>query len=148
MKVVIGGDFSESSTRVLDAALERLDSGGDELFLVHVAAPDPEFVGYRPGPQAARDAHATDLKSEREALEALAEKARERWFTTTPRLIEGPTTETLIAEAQSQGADLIVVGSHGHSMMHDLLLGSVSEGLLRRAPIPLLVVPVHDRENS
>jgi nucleotide-binding universal stress UspA family protein len=46
--------------------------------------------------------------------------------------------------AKESGADLIVVGTHGHSAFSGLVLGSVTQRLLHIAPCPVLAVPVHD----
>ena len=53
----------------------------------------------------------------------------------------GPISEI----AREAGADLIVVGTRGHSAAAGVLLGSVTQRLLRRAPCPVLVVPPGDR---
>lgn len=54
------------------------------------------------------------------------------------RILRGRPVDTLIQAAQ--GADLLVVGTHGYRGMDRILLGSVTETLLRRAEVPLLVV--------
>ena len=45
---------------------------------------------------------------------------------------------------KENGADLMVLGSHGHGMVASLLIGSVAEGMVRKAVVPTLVVPVTD----
>ena len=55
----------------------------------------------------------------------------------TPR---GPAKQTIIAEAEQWGADLIVVGSHGHGFWGRLLLGSVSQGIASAAPCSVEIV--------
>jgi nucleotide-binding universal stress UspA family protein len=49
----------------------------------------------------------------------------------------------ILAEAQTLRADLIVIGSHGRSGFERLLLGSVTEKVVRKSPCPIMVVPVH-----
>jgi nucleotide-binding universal stress UspA family protein len=51
----------------------------------------------------------------------------------------GPATE-IVKAAKEWPADLIVIGSHGRGGMQRALLGSVAEGVMRRAPCPVLVV--------
>jgi nucleotide-binding universal stress UspA family protein len=51
-----------------------------------------------------------------------------------------------LKEAADLDIDLIVVGSHGHGAMYQLLVGSISEGVLRRSNRPVLVIPTHERD--
>jgi nucleotide-binding universal stress UspA family protein len=52
---------------------------------------------------------------------------------------EDETADVLIAECHALGANLLVMGSYGHSRLHDLLPGSTTSRILRRSPIPLLI---------
>jgi nucleotide-binding universal stress UspA family protein len=59
----------------------------------------------------------------------------------TPVLLQGPVVEIICETAQAIGADMIVLGSHGHTALYELLVGSVSEGVIRHARLPVTVVP-------
>jgi nucleotide-binding universal stress UspA family protein len=76
------------------------------------------------------------LERMRRAVERTA--ARE-----TPTLVaeEGDAPTTIVDQALSLGADLIVLGTHGHRGFKRLLLGSVTEAVLHEAPCPVLTVP-------
>jgi nucleotide-binding universal stress UspA family protein len=52
----------------------------------------------------------------------------------------GAAAESIVDAAGAEAADLIVVGSHGRGRLGRLILGSVSEEVIRRAPCPVLVV--------
>jgi nucleotide-binding universal stress UspA family protein len=54
---------------------------------------------------------------------------------------EGRAQETIVSRARAQTADLLVLGTHGRSGFNRLLLGSVTEKVLRTAPCPVLIVP-------
>jgi nucleotide-binding universal stress UspA family protein len=51
------------------------------------------------------------------------------------------TVESIVAEAQRLNADMIVVGSHHHGALYNLVVGSVTGDVLKRAKCPVLVVP-------
>lgn len=55
-------------------------------------------------------------------------------------LLEGPTVEAIIESSRTLDADLIVIGSHGRSGLPRLFIGSVAEGVIRNALIPVMVV--------
>ena len=54
---------------------------------------------------------------------------------------EGSVVEEILKTAQEISADLIVMGSHGHGPVYHLLVGSVTEGVLKAGLRPVLLVP-------
>jgi nucleotide-binding universal stress UspA family protein len=56
--------------------------------------------------------------------------------------------EEILGDAKDSAADLLVLGSHGHTGVKRLVLGSIAEGVLRHAAVPVLVVPPHAAEAS
>ena len=57
-------------------------------------------------------------------------------------LIEGDTKEIIVKEALEINADMIIMGSHGHSSFHKVLVGSVTNSVLKKLSCPVLIVPV------
>lgn len=142
MKLLVAVDFSERTERVLQVASELAQRLGASAWVVHVADPDPDFVGYDAGPDVVRDQVAKELRDEHRRLQAYADDMRAAGVDATAILVRGPTVETLLEMADKQDADLIVAGSHGRSMVGEMLLGSVSQGLIRAARWPVTVVPM------
>lgn len=134
-------DFSPVADDVVRIAAELAERFGSKLWLVHVAAPDPAFVGYDTGPQPVRDQRAAKLRHEHRELQERADALRARGLDATALLVQGPSAEKIVEEADRHDAAVIVVGSHGRSGLARLVVGSVSEDVLRRARRPVLVVP-------
>ena len=61
-------------------------------------------------------------------------------LTASPQRLVGHPGEEISALAEREKADLIVMGSHGHSALHNLVAGSVTSNVLARTRIPLLVL--------
>ena len=70
---------------------------------------------------------------------------REAGFTTEGRVLMGDPRETLVETARNEGADLLVVGSHGRSGIAKLLMGSVASHVVTHAPCSVLVVRAANR---
>ena len=134
-------DFSPVADAVLAQAVAMSERLGARLWLIHVAAPEPEFVGYEAGPQTVRDQRANELREEHRTLQHRADELRARGLDVTALLIQGHPIEKIVEEANRLGVGMIVMGSHGRSGLARLVLGSVSEGVMRRAPCPVLIVP-------
>ncbi len=147
-KLLAAIDFSPVSKAVVEHAASLAAAFSAELTLVHVAAPDPELVGYEAGPQTVRDHRAREIRTEHQELQAIAEDLREREITARALLIQGPAVEKILAEAERLQADVIVIGSHGHGALYRALIGSIGEGVVRAARCPVLVVPAAPRGRS
>lgn len=140
-QVLAAVDFSEVTPAVIDQAVELTRSLRGELTLLHVAAPEPDFVGYEVGPQTVRDARAHELRQEHRRLQERAAALTHAGVPTQARLVEGSTVDTILHEAERLDARLIVIGSHGHGAWYQALVGSVSAGVVKASERPVLIVP-------
>ncbi len=140
MNILAALDFSETTPEVLRHAQRLASSLDSHLWLAHVEAPDPDFVGYEAGPQSVRDQVSREIHSDHQKLQDLADACREGGLEATALLLQGPTAQTLVDKASQLEADYLVVGSHGRSGLRKLLMGSVSEAILRDASCPVIVI--------
>ncbi len=141
MNILVAVDLSPASESVVQIAASVARATGAKVYIMHCAEPEPDFVGYDAGPEVVRDQIAAEFHREHEQVQALANGLREEGMDATALLIQGPTVETTLKEARRLEAELIVVGSHGHGAVYDLLVGSYSAGILRKSEVPVLVVP-------
>ena len=135
-------DFDDTATQLLSYGERMAEKFGAKLWIVHVAAPDPDFVGYEPGPQYIRDTQADELRGDHKKLQDLCDSFIGTSVDAEALLIQGSTVETLLEEMNKLKADLLIVGSHRHSLLYNILSESVSSKLFDRVNIPLLAIPV------
>ncbi len=78
---------------------------------------------------------------DRERFERRATEARARGLAAEVVVVDGVAADQIVATAHERHAGAIVIGTHGRRGVHRLLLGSVAEGVIRAADIPVIVVP-------
>ena len=139
--ILVPIDFSDISDDVVERAAAIAGARDGKLWLLHVAPPHPDFAGRQLERRVIRDDVPGDLKEVHEKLHERAAKLRARGFEVEAVLVQGQSVDEILAEAAHVGADLIALGSHGHGALYRALVGSVSEGVLRGASCPLLIVP-------
>jgi nucleotide-binding universal stress UspA family protein len=142
MKTILAPlDLKTDTTKVLDQAVEIARARNAKLWILHVAAPDPDFVGYEAGPQYIRDVRAGILRDEHGQLERIVARLTSDGVDCQQLLIMGATVETILGEAARLGADLIVMGTHGRRGLAKAFMGSTCDEVLRANRFPVLVVP-------
>ncbi len=142
MKLLVAVDFSDPTDMILKVARRLAKSLNASVWVVHAAEPEPDFVGYDVGPEVVRGQVAKELRDEHRQLQEYTDHLREAGVKAKAMLVQGPTVETILEMADKQESDLIVVGSHGRGMVAEMLMGSVSQGLIRAGQCPVTVVPV------
>ena len=140
--ILVAIDFSDLTQKVIEQGKMMACAFDCKLWLIHIAAPEPDFVGYSTGPQFRRDLRAETLHDEHKYLQNKADELRKQGVDVTTLLIQGETVESILQEALKLEADSIIIGSHGRSALSKTLMGSVSEGIVRCAPCPVTIVPV------
>lgn len=142
MRLLVALDFSPATPPTLDAAARLARATGAAVWLLHVAEPEPDFVGWQAGSDSVRGQLAREMRREHRELQAHAEALRAGGLDATALLLQGPVAQTILAEAKRLRAETIVMASHGHGAVFDLLVGSVSQAVLRGSEVPVLLVPV------
>jgi nucleotide-binding universal stress UspA family protein len=135
--IVWANDGSEAAQRALPLVKEMARPGGATITIVHVV----ERVEGSGGVGPTRRVDEPQLQAE---LERLAGELEQGGFNASLYInadVGARPANEIIKQAREVGADLIVVGSHGHTIIGGLLLGSVAYRLLHVAPCPVLVVP-------
>lgn len=135
-RVVVGYDGSELASRALRAACDLVEPDGT-VTVIHAYEVPWQADAY----PWFEDFKASCRKVAEEVLEPAKEICGAYPVATNFKTAVGKPAEVLTQLAQSEDADLIVVGTRGHSSVVGLLLGSVTQRLLHIASVPVLAVP-------
>ncbi len=136
-KIVWATDGSEDADQALAVAKSLASEGAATLTIVHVvekiATSGDTALGWY-----------ADEEQVQAKVDKIASELSKEGVTASVKMVThvGPQPAHEIAEvARQTGADLIVVGTHGHGAIPGIVLGSVTQRLLHFAPCPVLVVP-------
>jgi nucleotide-binding universal stress UspA family protein len=140
--ILVSIDFNEKEVLLMNKAYELGNAFGAKIWLVHIAAPEPEFVGYGVGPQYVRAMRASELRDEHTLLQKYSEKLMKKGVKSEGLLVQGATVDMIIKEAKKLKADMIISGHHDHNFIYKAFMESVSAGVIKRSKIPLLLVPL------
>lgn len=149
MKTILAPiDFSPVSARVVAeaAALARAFDG--RVVLLHVTQPVTPMADYTAFLESIAEVNELAAQAAAKQLRRL-EDSLENEFTHADAVhLTGAPVPAIIDQAATLKADYIVIGSHGHTAFHDLLVGGTASGVLKRAPCPVVVVPAVARRSK
>lgn len=134
-RVLLATDLSPTSESAANQSIVLARELRASLLVVSVI--DPGASGARLGPMQRMDQRRAARES---AAQALVARGRQAGVAVTFLVWEGPPGPAIVDAATSEAADLIVVGSRGRSRVERLVLGSVSDHVVRHAPCPVLIV--------
>lgn len=138
-------DFSDCSNHALRYACSLATQFGAELHLLHAVRESdmvaPYMTGFVPS-----DYYQQQMQFAEEELSELPGKVMNHSGSVTRNVCEGVPFVEIIRYSKDNAIDLIVMGTHGYSGLKHLILGSVAENVVRKAPVPVLTVRPEDHE--
>jgi nucleotide-binding universal stress UspA family protein len=150
-KIVAATDFSEDSSNALNIAQEVAQKFASEVVLLHVDQPlAPVMMTPELGPAMdvgamGRIAEEQRMLAQKE-LDKIAGQLRGAGLHVKVLLKVGSPFLEIIHTAQTENADLIVLGTHGRTGLAHVLMGSVAERVVQKAHCPVLTVRHPDRK--
>ena len=160
-KILYATDLSQTSVHAFSYAVSLANMYSAGITILHVLAqfPGEQFVLNMINTDTWREIkmhHRSNARDEllerkreqntmQEILQAFSEEAhateQDLPFVTDNIFIEtGAPAELIVESAQKQNCDLIVMGTHGHGAIADVLIGSTAKWVVKKSPIPVLVI--------
>jgi nucleotide-binding universal stress UspA family protein len=137
--LLVAVDGSECADRALELALTLAKAQGSHLTIASVADPSAAYGTLEPLAIVERVLAQIDENTRRAADKAVA-KARAAGIAAEGCTLHGDPAYEIVGCAERMRAGAIVIGTHGRSGLRRLFMGSVAEGVLRSASVPVLTV--------
>lgn len=142
--ILVPIDLSAASGKICDAACELARQASARLVFLHVLPPPMVVLGdyYNFDARTVAEATAAAENAAKDKLKEMTARCGRRRIPIKTVRVVGPAAAKILAQAAALKAGYIVMGSHGHGAMFDLLVGSTTHGVLRKSKVPVLVVPI------
>jgi len=141
-KILLAVDNEDGTNEMLDYAGKMASLYNATLYILHIARPDPEFVGYDVGPEYIRLDAAHQYRDEHRWVQELAKKLDARDIDARALLVRGYVAEAILEQAEDIDADLVICGSHKNGFFYNLFLENTAVELSKKSKRPLLFYPM------
>ena len=144
-QILVPTDFSEPSKKAVKYAVSVAERFGAKITLLHVIElpityPDGGYYPFVVEPDRIMSAAKATVDKFCKAENITPHLIRETLIQ------EGISYQEIVKAAKALKMDLIIIATHGHTGLAHVLLGSTTEGVVRHAPCPVLVVRAKERE--
>lgn len=142
MKTILAPvDFSSATDRVVAEAAALARAHGGRVVLLSVIQPPAITSEYAPLMENLSEITAAGEKAAAKRLARLQEQLQREQIPTETVQLNGAPILHIVEQANKFQADYIVMGSHGHTALYDILVGSTTHGVLMRAKCPVVILP-------
>jgi nucleotide-binding universal stress UspA family protein len=137
-RILYPTDFSDVSKKALEYCKKLKEAGTKKVIVLHVIELDPNIEKI---PTNIKEVLKKELEqTAHKEIEAIATELREKGFDVSVRIELGNPVKEILRVEGEENASAIVLGSHGKSNIKEILIGSVSENVIRKSRVPVLVV--------
>ena len=155
-KVLIALDYNPTSQKVAEIGYATAKEMDAEVILLHVITnpehySSPEYSPIVGMQQGYMDTSPIQLDSEeglteasRHFLNQIKHQLHDETIHTMVK--EGDVAETILEAAKDKSADIIAIGSRSQNWLENVLLGSITEKVIKHTPIPLLIIPIKSED--
>lgn len=145
-KILYPTDFSDPSKKALEYVKQLKESGAEEVIVLHVIEDReiPVFLGldegdHVPGTQLEKTLRIIEENAKQETG-AIETELKESGFDVKVRIEKGTAFREILKVEDEEEASIIIVGSHGKGPVTGILLGSVSDKVIRKSKKPVLII--------
>ena len=147
-RILVPVDFSTATDRILEVTANMAKAVDAGVTLLNVAPREPDIFGAQLTRKVVTEPVPDDVRERYDQLLACAKRLQDASLDVKPLLVRGDRVRAVMREVEREDADLVILGSHGRGALYRRLMGSVSEGVMREAKCPVLIIPTKGLEND
>lgn len=142
MKTILAPiDFSPATASVLGEAAALANDIEAEVVLFHSVQPPTVTSDYGLAMENVQEITAVTEKTAHKQLEHSLDSLNKLGVNVRSRQASGAAAHAIVSAAREEKATYIIMGSHGHTALYDLLVGSTTHAVLKDSPCPVVIVP-------
>jgi nucleotide-binding universal stress UspA family protein len=139
-KILFPCDLTENVTKVLPYVLSFSEKYDSTVYLLHVVQ-DLQKWGklYLPHPSMDK-AQKEAIKGAKKALGRICDEQMQGCPNFQRKIVSGDATTEILKTIESEGIDLVIMGTHGRKGLESIIFGSVAENVVKKSPVPVITV--------
>ena len=136
-------DFTENSSKILPYVLSVSEKYDAMIYLLHVVEDISQWSGYLV-PYISLDQYQENAsKDAEEIFGKICEEQLQSYPNFQKSILTGDPAQEILKAIESEEIDLVIMGTHGRKGLEHVFFGSVAENVLRKSPVPVLVINPH-----
>ena len=143
--ILVPVDFSGATQAVIDAAIELRGKTTAKIVILHVIPPPVLTSGYGPMIENVPEVIAATERAAILQVDRIKADLKKRKISVEALHAVGMPASVIVDQAKKRKPAYIVLGSHGHTAVYDLFVGSTTHLVLKNSPSPVVVVPLNSR---
>jgi len=138
-KILCAVDFSDHSPKVAEYAKLMVKGTGAQLLVLYVAPSLSQYVGFHVPPSSIESFVGEIVTGAEDTMNEFV-KDNFQGMTVSGKVVAGYPAEEILAIAEAEGCDMIIMGTHGRKGIDRILFGSVAEKVVKSSTVPVLTV--------
>jgi nucleotide-binding universal stress UspA family protein len=143
-KILFPCDFTENSSKILPYVLSMAEKFNSQIYLLHVA-PDlgkwaTEYISHTAHYASVDMFQKEALEGAEKAMDRVCEEQLESCPNFQRRVVAGDPAAEILKTIEAENIDMVIMGTHGRKGMEHAIFGSVAENVVKKSPVPVLVV--------
>jgi len=143
-KILFPIDFTENSSKILPFVLSMSEKYDSMIYLLHVVEDLSKwgvgsFVPHLPLDSFKNDA----IEGAKKAMNKVCDQQLEGCPNFQRMVVYGDPASEILQTIESEGIDMVIMGTHGRKGLEHTIFGSVAENVVKRSSVPVLVVNPH-----
>jgi nucleotide-binding universal stress UspA family protein len=142
-KILFPVDLTENSSKILPYVLSASEKYNSTIYLLHVVQ-DLLKWGHLYVPHPSLDEFQKEaMEGAKKAMDMICEKELQSCPNFQRRVVSGDPAAEILKTIESEGIDLVVMGTHGRKGLEHTIFGSVAENVVKKSAVPVLVINPH-----